>query len=103
GALYDKDGHKHNWWTNSTWNEFNNKSACFVEQYGSIFDDRTRMHVSAFANCRLKSLSLYFHLHSSTEPELCRRTSPTTMASKSRSNRFCRTRNNQALLESCPK
>jgi len=33
GSLFDAEGTLNNWWTNSTLNEFNDLTTCFVDQY----------------------------------------------------------------------
>lgn len=46
GAQFDAEGNLKNWWTNITEEQFNNKSECFVEQYGSINDTRVYLNLN---------------------------------------------------------
>ena len=48
GAKYDGHGHPVNWWTPETLAKFNERGQCFKDQYGSILDPLSGMHVSRF-------------------------------------------------------
>lgn len=46
GSQYDAEGRLRQWWTNGTREEFKNKSECFVQQYGRIYDKDAGMKLN---------------------------------------------------------
>lgn len=46
GSKYDKDGKLHNWWTYESRKNFESKAECFKNQYGSIVDKQTGLHLN---------------------------------------------------------
>lgn len=39
GRLYDGDGNYRRWWTNDTILEYKDKADCFVEHYGTYYEE----------------------------------------------------------------
>ncbi|XP_077548478.1 neprilysin-11-like [Haemaphysalis longicornis] len=46
GSQYDADGRLREWWSKSTREKFKQKSECFVQQYGSIYDKEAGMKLN---------------------------------------------------------
>jgi len=49
GAQYDQDGNLNNWWSEQTQKEFDTRAKCFVDQYGSIRDERVDMNLNGLS------------------------------------------------------
>ncbi|KAE8752204.1 hypothetical protein FOCC_FOCC000997 [Frankliniella occidentalis] len=45
GRLFDRDGNMRPWWSNATVAEYENRTACFVKQYGDYFLPEVEMNV----------------------------------------------------------
>ncbi|KAJ1522749.1 hypothetical protein ONE63_001906 [Megalurothrips usitatus] len=45
GRLFDRDGNMRPWWSNGTVAEYENRTACFVKQYGDYFLPEVEMNV----------------------------------------------------------
>ncbi|XP_077550027.1 neprilysin-1-like isoform X2 [Haemaphysalis longicornis] len=46
GSQYDAKGRLREWWSNSSRQKYREKSQCFVEQYGSIYDEEAGMQLN---------------------------------------------------------
>ncbi|GIX88965.1 neprilysin-4, partial [Caerostris darwini] len=46
GSLYDEDGNYRMWWTNSSWENFHEKTQCFVDQYDDYYEPKVDSEVN---------------------------------------------------------
>lgn len=46
GSQFDEYGNVRQWWSEKTFNEFNNRASCFVDQYSDIREPITGDYVT---------------------------------------------------------
>lgn len=46
--MFDKDGNMRQWWSNKTVEEYVNRTACFINQYGNFYLPEVDDHASHF-------------------------------------------------------
>lgn len=46
GSQFDENGNLRNWWTEETYDKFDEKAECFINEYNSYVDPQAKLHVS---------------------------------------------------------